>query len=358
MLLTNDGLLAMMSETGVVDVKDEDVLWKGRLGPGLQITMDLATGQIRKNVEVKSANAAKAPYGEWLRKHKIMVTPAAFTAEAAGELGNSTVQQMTAFGWSLEDLDMQVADMSNAGKETLFSLGNDAPLAVLSQNPSTTYDYFKQRFAQVTNPPIDPLREGVVMGLDMSLGRRHDLTNAPSEELAKQLRVESPLLNQADMDAVFAGAEKQGRATATLSTLYPLSSGPDGLEAAVTALCAEAEARVRAGEAEVMVLSDREAHPDGEGGEAATRAAAAGRTAEMTFIPPMIAVGAVHHHLIQVGLRMDTSIIAETAQAWSTHHMNCLVGYGAHAVHPYLLWRAVRHHYELNDPNPDPDPKP
>ena len=155
-LLTNDGLLAMMSETGVVDVKDEDVLWKGRLGPGLQITMDLATGQIRKNVEVKSANAAKAPYGEWLRKHKIMVTPAAFTAEAAGELGNSTVQQMTAFGWSLEDLDMQVADMSNAGKETLFSLGNDAPLAVLSQNPSTTYDYFKQRFAQVTNPPIDP----------------------------------------------------------------------------------------------------------------------------------------------------------------------------------------------------------
>jgi glutamate synthase (ferredoxin) len=109
------------------------------------------------------------------------VTPAAFTAESAGELGNSTVQQMTAFGWSLEDLDMQVADMSNAGKETLFSLGNDAPLAVLSQNPSTTYDYFKQRFAQVTNPPIDPLREGVVMGLDMSLGRRHDLTNAPSE---------------------------------------------------------------------------------------------------------------------------------------------------------------------------------
>ena len=149
------------------------------------------------------------------------------------------------------------------------------------------------------------------------------------------------------MDAVMAGAEKQGRATATLSTLYPLSSGPDGLEAAVKALCAEAEARVRAGEAEILVLSDREAPADGAGGDAATRAAAAGRTAEMTFIPPMIAVGAVHHHLIQVGLRMDTSIIAETAQAWSTHHMNCLVGYGAHAVHPYLLWRAVRHHYEL-----------
>ena len=110
-LLTNDGLLAMMSETGVVDVKDEDVLWKGRLGPGLQITMDLETGEIRKNVEVKSANAAKAPYGAWLRKHKIQIAPADFGAETAGELGNSTVQQMTAFGWSLEDLDMQVAPL-------------------------------------------------------------------------------------------------------------------------------------------------------------------------------------------------------------------------------------------------------
>ena len=104
---------------------------------------------------------------------------------------------------------------------------------------------------------------------------------------------------------------------------------------------------MRDGKAEILVLSDREAHPDGLGGEAATQAAAAGRTAEMTFIPPMVAVGAVHHHLIKSGLRMRTSIIAETAQAWSTHHMNCLIGYGAHAVHPYLLWRAVRHHYEL-----------
>ena len=114
---------------------------------------------------------------------------------------------------------------------------------------------------------------------------------------------------------------------------------------------------MREGKAEILVLSDREAHPDGLGGEAATRAAAAGRTAEMTFIPPMVAVGAVHHHLIQVGLRMDTSIIAETAQAWSTHHMNCLIGYGAHAVHPYLLWRAVRHHYAPR-PSPNPSPNP
>merc|ERR1719454_1431597 len=134
----------MMSETGVVDALDENVVWKGRLGPGLQITMAL-----------KTANAAKAPYGEWLRKHRVTVSPQPFAKERAGELGTSTVQQMTAFGWSREDLEMQVADMSNAGKETLFSLGNDSPLAVLSENPATLYDYFKQRFAQVTNPPID-----------------------------------------------------------------------------------------------------------------------------------------------------------------------------------------------------------
>ena len=235
-LLTDDGLLAMMSETGVVDVKDENVVWKGRLGPGLQLTMDLATGQIRKIVEVKAANAAKAPYGEWLRKHRITVEPGPFGAEGADERDANTVQQMTAFGWSQEDLEMQVADMANAGKETLFSLGNDAPLSVLSQNPSLIYDYFKQRFAQVTNPPIDPLREGVVMGLDMSLGRRHDLIEAPSEELAKQLRVDSPILNQADMDAIGAA----GRATATISTLYPIAAGPDGLRRAVEELCAQA----------------------------------------------------------------------------------------------------------------------
>ena len=142
-------------------------------------------------------------------------------------------------------------------------------------------------------------------------------------------------------------------AAAHTSPYLPIPPHISHISPHLQALCAAAEAAVRDGKAEILVLSDREAHPDGLGGEAATQAAAAGRTAEMTFIPPMVAVGAVHHHLIQVGLRMDTSIIAETAQAWSTHHMNCLIGYGAHAVHPYLLWRAVRHHYA---PNPSPNP--
>ena len=187
----------MMSETGVVEVDDAHVVWKGRLGPGVCLTMDLETGAISDNLEVKTGLAKKAPYGEWLRKHRTVVEPGPFGAEAGGELGVNTVEQMTAFGWSMEDLEMQVADMSNGGKETLFSLGNDSPLSVLSQNPSTLYDYFKQRFAQVTNPPIDPLREGVVMNLDMSLGQRYDISRAPAEDLAKQLRVKSPVLNAA-----------------------------------------------------------------------------------------------------------------------------------------------------------------
>merc|ERR1719424_691291 len=219
---------------------------------------------------------------------------------------------------------MQVADMSNAGKETLFSLGNDAPLAVLSQNPSVTYDYFKQRFAQVTNPPIDPLREGVVMSLEMSLGKRYDIQDAPSEELANQLKVTSPVLNSADVAKIEGAVD-----TKKLSTLYPLSDGPGGLEKAIKALCAQATEQVKGG-ARVLILSDM------------------GLDQDTTFIPPLLAVGAVHHHLIKAGLRMETSLVPETAQAWSTHHIACLVGFGASAVHPYMLWRAIKLQYDTD----------
>jgi glutamate synthase (ferredoxin) len=191
-LETKDGLIGFMSETGVIEVDDEEVLSKGRLGPGNMITVDLETGTFRQNVDVKLDLAKQAPYGEWLEKKRTFVAPQPFSAEAEGDVADNVVQQLTAFGWSLEDVDMQVGDMANLGKETLFSLGEDTALAVLSNNPHTLYDYFKQRFAQVTNPPIDPLREGIVMGLDMSLGKRRDLALAPSEELADQLRVDTP----------------------------------------------------------------------------------------------------------------------------------------------------------------------
>ncbi|KAL3932174.1 MAG: hypothetical protein SGPRY_000812 [Prymnesium sp.] len=337
-LKTKEGLIGFMSETGVIEVDDSEVELKGRLGPGNMITVDLETGRFRQNFEIKQELAKEAPYGEWLEKHRSIIEPMPFDREMEGEVAPNVVQQLTAFGWSLEDVDMQVGDMSSLGKETLFSLGEDTALAVLSNNPHTMYDYFKQRFAQVgigevTNPPIDPLREGIVMSLDMSLGKRGDVIHAPSEELADQLRITSPILNMAELAEV----ESMKKST-TISTLYPVSAGPDGLKDAVAALVQKAEAAARDG-VEVLILSDMK-----EGGIGAE----------------LMLGSTLHHHLIGAGVRMQTSIVAQTAQlssglilrphpklspyfvqAWSTHHIACLVGFGASAVHPYLLFSTV-----------------
>ena len=324
-LRTDDGLIGFMSETGVIDADDEEIVAKGKLRPGNMITLDLLTGEFRENTDVKVDLASKAPYSEWLAERRTVVTKQPFEAESAAPVPDNVLEQLTAFGWSLEDVEMQVGDMSNAGKETLFSLGEDTPLAVLSERPHTLYDYFKQRFAQVTNPPIDPLREGIVMGLDMSLGKRGDLREAPAPELADQLRIETPVLNAAELDKVQANKK-----TAFISTIYPISTGPDGLKAAVAKLVAEAEKQVKDG-AEVIVLTDKQEGGLGQGD---------------VYIPPLIAVGAVHHHLINAGERLEASIVMETAQAWSTHHIACLVGFGASAVHPYLLYTSVKWLYD------------
>jgi len=323
--LETEDLIGFMSETGVIEVEDEIVQSKGRLGPGNMITLDLESGEFKENVEVKMDLASKAPYSEWLEKRRTIVEPQSFEAETEMEVPANIKQQLTAFGWSLEDVDMQVGDMANAGKETLFSLGEDTPLAVLSTRPHTLYDYFKQRFAQVTNPPIDPLREGIVMGLDMTLGARFDLRSTPAEEGANQLRITTPILNEGELKLV-----GEARKTVTISTLYPISTGPKGLEIAVKKLCEEAEQQVRDG-AEVLVLSDRKA---------------GGLCAEDTYIPPLLAAGAVHHHLINAGVRLKASIVSQTATCWSTHHIACLVGFGASAVHPYMLFATVKDQYE------------
>ena len=323
--LTKDGMVAMMSETGVVDMPDSEIISKGRLGPGHMIICDLEKGDFYDNMRIKQQLAAEAPYGEWLKKHATIVEKLSFSGSEAAT-SNNLPQQLTAFGWSQEDIDMQIADMANAGKETLFSMGDDTPLAVLSSKSRPLYDYFKQRFAQVTNPAIDPLREGLVMGLEMSLGKRADVSTAPKEELAEQLRVKSPILNEAELKIV--------RSTVPhtkLSTIYALEDGPDGLEKALDALCEAAAAAVRGG-VEVVELSDY---------------AEAGLGKDETYIPPLLAVATVHHYLIAQGLRLQASIVVETAQAWSTHHIACLVGYGASAVHPYLAYQAVKYWHEL-----------
>jgi glutamate synthase (ferredoxin) len=324
--ITRDGYIVVGSEAGVVAIDESEIIEKGRLGPGQMIAFDLETHEILKNWDVKKHIASQHPYGEWLRQNR-----ATLNAEHFGDRKlydeQALLRLQTAYGYSAEDVDMIINEMGAQGKEPTFCMGDDAPLAVLSAKAHLLYDYFKQRFAQVTNPAIDPLREKLVMSLNISLGARGNLLK-PTPELARSLMLESPVLIESELAAIQSGEIP----TATLSTLYDISAGPDGLAAAVQSLCDRAAEEVRNGNA-ILVLSDR---TDANGNDAQL-------SAETSYIPPMVAVGAVHHFLIQQGLRMQTSIVIDTAQAWSTHHFACLIGYGASAVCPYLAIEAVRH---------------
>ena len=325
--ITNDGTVYMMSETGVVDLDESDIVSKGRLGPGQMINVDLKTGEFKDNIAIKSEIASRHPYGEWIAKGRKDVTRMEFAGERLYDDATATFAQGS-FGWGLEDIGMQIQDMAGSAKETTYSMGDDAPIAVLSERPHTPYNYFKQRFAQVTNPPIDPLREGVVMSVAMTLGKKESIYKV-SEKGARLIHLESPVLNSNEMDRIasLADEENGGFKQSSISTRYALEDGPDGIKAAIEAICDKAVEDVRGG-VEVLILSDKAADQEELNGS--------------TYIPPLVAVGAVHHRLIQEGLRMDTGIVVETGSAWSTHHFACLVGYGANAVHPYLALETVK----------------
>uniref|UniRef100_UPI0030D9B64E glutamate synthase-related protein n=1 Tax=Coleofasciculus sp. FACHB-125 TaxID=2692784 RepID=UPI0030D9B64E len=319
--ITRDGYVVVASEAGVVDLPEAEILEKGRLGPGQMIAVDLETHEVQKNWEIKERIAATHPYGEWLASHRQNLAAEPFAPEP--KLDNQTLlRQQIAFGYTTEDVEMVIEEMASSGKEPTFCMGDDIPLAVLSEKPHLLYDYFKQRFAQVTNPPIDPLREGMVMSLSVSLGKRGNLLEV-KPEYARLLKLESPVLNEAQLEQICASSFE----TEQFSTLFEIEKGPEGLEAAVRSLCEAAAQAVRAGK-EIIILSDRIAN---------------GISAESSYIPPLLAVGAVHHHLIQQGLRTRASLIVDTAQCWSTHHFGCLIGYGASAVCPYLSLETVRH---------------
>ncbi|CAK6697398.1 Ferredoxin-dependent glutamate synthase 2 [Cyanobium usitatum str. Tous] len=321
--ITSDGFVVMGSETGVVELEESRIIEKGRLGPGQMLAVDLEQGRLLRNWEVKAEVAARHPYGDWLAQHRRNLVPQPWTQER--QLGDlELLQQQTAFGFTAEDFELVIEDMAGAAKEPTYCMGDDIPLAVLSDKPHLLYDYFKQRFAQVTNPPIDPLREKLVMSLEMHLGKRGSPLR-PEAASAAVLHLASPILNEAELAAV----SQQGLLTTTLSTLMAVTDGPGGLEVAVQRLRSAAEAAVRAG-SQILVLSDR-------GGEAG------GINATTATIPPLLAVGAVHHHLLNLGLRLQASLVVETAQCWSTHHLACLIGYGASAVCPWLTWETSRH---------------
>ncbi|MGK7886139.1 MAG: glutamate synthase central domain-containing protein, partial [Crocosphaera sp.] len=327
--ITKDDYVVVGSEAGVVDIPEADIVEKGRLGPGQTIAVDLTSQEVLKNWQIKQRIAKTHPYGEWLQSHRQQLTPQTFSDTLLLNDKQQLLQQQTAFGYTAEDVDMIVVPMATQGKEPTFCMGDDIPLAVLSDKPHLLYDYFKQRFAQVTNPPIDPLRESLVMSLKMLLGEKGNLLD-PKAEDAKLLQIESPVLNETELEQI----KNSDFNVTELSTLFDITTGPEGLNTALERLCNEATAAVENG-AKILILSDR-------------LVGVTSINETTSYIPPLLAVGTDHHHLIKQGLRLETSLVVDTAQCWSTHHFACLVGYGASAVCPYLTLETIRQWW--NDP--------
>ncbi|KAG6580883.1 Ferredoxin-dependent glutamate synthase 1, chloroplastic/mitochondrial, partial [Cucurbita argyrosperma subsp. sororia] len=319
---TSDNFVYVASEVGVLPMDESKVTMKGRLGPGMMITADLQTGQVFENTEVKKRVALSYPYGKWIKENMRSLKPENFLASTLLDT-DKLLRSQQAFGYSSEDVQMIIESMAAQGKEPTFCMGDDIPLAILSQKPHMLYDYFKQRFAQVTNPAIDPLREGLVMSLEVNIGKRRNILDIGPEN-ASQVTLSSPVLNEGELESLLRDPHLKAQ---VLPTFFDIRKGVDGsLGKILNRLCDAADEAVRNG-SQLLVLSDRSEELE------ATRPA----------IPILLAVGAVHQHLIQNGLRMSATIVADTAQCFSTHQFACLIGYGASAICPYLALETCRH---------------
>ena len=320
-LVTKEDKLVMASETGVLDVPPEDVRFKGRLQPGRMFLVSLEEGRIIGDEELKKTLASRQPYGEWLAENKVSLddVPASQSTPAisADELG----QLQRAFGYSVEELRMLTAPMAESGYEAVGSMGNDAPLAVLSDQNQLLFNYFKQLFAQVTNPPLDAIREELVTSLVAFIGSEQNLFDETPVH-CRQLRLESPIIDEVDL-AKIKGLDQEGLKSVTLPMLFDPHGGDDSLKSAVEQLRSQASQAIADG-CSIIVLSDREVGPNA------------------APIPSLLATGAVHHHLIREGARTKVGLVVETGEAREVHHFALLIGYGAGAINPYLALETVR----------------
>jgi glutamate synthase (NADPH/NADH) large chain/glutamate synthase (ferredoxin) len=298
-----DGIVSLGSEVGTIEFDDADVKEKGRLAPGEMIAVDTAQGRLLRDEQIKAELAARKPYGAWLQSNLLrleeLVTAEPRQPDEAIDPLTNTQRQLT-FGYSTEELEMVLKPMLQTSAEAVGSMGDDTPLAVLSLQPRLLYTYFKQLFAQVTNPPIDPIREKLVMSLNVVLGWRRNLL-AETPEHARLVQMNSPVLFDSELGALRLLAGK-GFPSVTIDATWPLSEGDAGLERALERICGEAEKAVLEG-ARIIVLSDR------------------GLDHTRVPVPMLLATGGVHHHLIREGKRMKASIICETGEARDVHHV-------------------------------------
>ena len=324
--ITDDDMVIMGSESGVLPVPESKIVRKWRLQPGKMFLIDLEQGRMIDDEELKSGLANSKPYKQWIENLRIRLDDVAEHPVGSPERSDiSLLDRQQAFGYTQEDFKFLMAPMAAHGEEALGSMGNDSPLAVLSDKNKPLYNYFKQLFAQVTNPPIDPIREAIVMSLVSFVGPKPNLLDINQVNPPMRLEVSQPVLDFQDMaklrhiESMTNGKFK----SATLDITYPAAWGSEGVEAKLASLCAEAVDAIKGGH-NILIISDRGVSPT------------------QVAIPALLALSAIHQHLVREGLRTTAGLVVETGTAREVHHFAVLAGYGAEAVHPYLAMETLQ----------------
>lgn len=319
-LVTDDDRIIMASEAGTLPVPEERIVKKWRLQPGKMLLIDLEKGRIVSDEEVKHELAAKHPYREWLDRTQLILEDLKPVEPRALRRDVSLRDRQQAFGYTLEDTKILMSPMATTGQEAVGSMGTDTPISAMSEKTKLLYTYFKQNFAQVTNPPIDPIREELVMSLVSFIGPRPNILDHKGAANAKRLEVRQPILTNGDLEKIRSIGHTEDRFdTKTLDFTYDVERGAEGMPEMLDRLCERAESAVRGGY-NIIVLSDRQVGPD------------------RIAIPALLATAAVHHHLIRKGLRTSVGLVVETGEPREVHHFCLLAGYGAEAINPYLAF--------------------
>ena len=321
--VTRDDQVIMASEVGVLDIPPDQVVHKGRLQPGRMFLVDIEQGRIIADEELKQQIATEKPYGEWLRDNIVSLEDLPDGPVAHESDHDTVLARQQAFGYTSEDLKILMAPMAGDGNEAIGSMGNDAALAVLSDRPQLLYNYFKQLFAQVTNPPVDAIREEIIMSMDMAIGSEGNLLE-PTPQSARQIKLKSPVLQNGELDKLrqLDSIGGSGYKSVTLPILYPVKEGEKGMERALQALFRQASTAIGTGY-NFIILSDR----------AVDRSLAP--------IPALLAVAGMHHHLIREGTRTRVGLVLESGEPREVHHFALLIGYGASAINPYLAFETL-----------------
>ncbi len=319
-VITQNDTIIVASETGVLNFEGAEIKKRGRLRPGKIIMVDMEKGEIYDNDALKEELAKAQPYKEWLSKNRIILDEIS-SGRAVKYNVDNYAQHLQTFGYTREEVEKLILPMAVTGKEPVNSMGNDTPLAVLSNNPQRLFTYFRQHFAQVTNPPIDPLREELVMSLSSYIGTIDKNLLNPNPELCKMVELKRPILTNAELD-ILSNLRYKGFKMAKIAMTFPAAEGAAGLEKAVERLCSEAEKAVDNG-CHYMILSDRQVD------------------ANNAPVPSLLAVSAVHHFLISKHKRVQIALVVETAEAREVTHFAMLLGYGASAINPYLAFAVI-----------------